>query len=50
MMPNDYLAVKAAGNAIFNATNAAPNTYTAKVSLGNFNLYACSCGFTPLSS
>jgi hypothetical protein len=50
MMQNDYLAIRATGNAIFNANNGgSPNTYTAKVSLGNFNLYACNCGFTPLS-
>jgi len=50
MTQNDYLAIRATGNAIFNANNGgSPNTYTAKVSIGNFNLFVADCGFTPLA-
>lgn len=49
MLQNDYIAIKANTNQVFNQNNGGQQPlYTAKISIGNISLYCCECGFTPL--
>lgn len=50
MLTNSKIQLKATTNYVFNQGPAqAQPIYTAKIALGNLSLYACECGFTPLS-